>query len=82
MIGLTEVQLFCIVVFGISHLPFHIPLRFFMGLSSVEFAGQLRAGIPLSLNQVLVDLSVCRCQIQQGRRAEAHYQRNLVSHIT
>ncbi len=33
---------------------FTIPHRFSMGLRSGEFAGQLRTGIPWSLNQVLV----------------------------
>ncbi len=38
---------------------FPIPHRFSMGLRSGEFAGQLRTGIPWSLNQVLVALALC-----------------------
>ncbi len=38
---------------------FTIPHRFSMGLRSGEFAGQLRTGIPWSLNQVLVALALC-----------------------
>ncbi len=38
---------------------FTIPHRFSIGLRSGEFAGQLRTGIPWSLNQVLVALALC-----------------------
>ncbi len=38
---------------------FTIPHRFSMGLRSGELAGQLRTGIPWSLNQVLVALALC-----------------------
>ncbi len=38
---------------------FTIPHTFSMGLRSGEFAGQLRTGIPWSLNQVLVALALC-----------------------
>ncbi len=38
---------------------FTIPHRLSMGLRSGEFAGQLRTGIPWSLNQVLVALALC-----------------------
>ncbi len=38
---------------------FTIHHRFSMGLRSGEFAGQLRTGIPWSLNQVLVALALC-----------------------
>ncbi len=37
---------------------FTIPHRFSMGLRSGEFAGQLRTGIPWSLNQVLVNIYI------------------------
>ena len=40
-------------------LLFTIPHRFSMGLRSGEFAGQLRTGIPWSLNRVLVALALC-----------------------
>ncbi len=43
---------YCIFLVTISH-------RFSMGLRSGEFAGQLRTGIPWSLNQVLVALALC-----------------------
>ncbi len=55
----SGLQLFCIVGSGISHLLFTLPHRFSMGLRSGEFAGQLRTGIPWSLNQVLVALALC-----------------------
>ncbi len=54
----SGLQLFCIVGSGISHLPLH-NTPFSMGLRSGEFAGQLRTGIPWSLNQVLVALALC-----------------------
>ena len=54
----SGLQLFCIVGSGISHLPLHNTPYIFMGLRSGEFAGQLRTGIPWSLNRVLVALAL------------------------
>ncbi len=50
---------FCIVGLAYRIFLFTIPHRFSMGLRSGEFAGQLRTGIPWSLNQVLVALALC-----------------------
>ena len=64
--GVMETQVALIVAFSSSALLgltyriflFTIPHRFSMGLRSSEFAGQLRTGIPWSLNQVLVALAL------------------------
>ncbi len=70
--GVMRAQVALIVAFSSSALLglayriflFTIPHRFSMELRSGEFAGQLRTGIPWSLNQVLVALAtVCRCQV-------------------
>ncbi len=69
--GVMRAQVALIVAFSSSALLglayriflFTIPHRFSMGLWSGEFAGQLRTGIPWSLNQVLVALALCRCQV-------------------
>ncbi len=55
----SGLQLFCIVGLAYHIFLFTIPHRFSMGLRSGEFAGQLRTGIPWSLNQVLVALALC-----------------------
>ncbi len=60
--GVMRAQVALIVAFSSSALLglayriflFTIPHRFSMGLRSGEFAGQLRTGIPWSLNQVLL----------------------------
>ncbi len=65
--GFMRAQVALIVAFSSSALLglayriflFTIPPRFSMGLRSGEFAGQLRTGIPWSLNQVLVALALC-----------------------
>ncbi len=65
--GVMRAQVALIVAFSSSALLglayriflFTIPHRFSMGLRSGEFAGQLRTGIPWSLNQVLVALALC-----------------------
>ncbi len=65
--GVMRAQVALIVAFSSSallglayrHLLFTIPHRFSMGLRSGEFAGQLRTGIPWSLNQVLVAWPLC-----------------------
>ncbi len=65
--GVMRAQVALIVAFSSSALLglayriflFTIPHRFYMGLRSGEFAGQLRTGIPWSLNQVLVALALC-----------------------
>ncbi len=65
--GVMRAQVALIVAFSSSSLLglayriflFTIPHRFSMGLRSGEFAGQLRTGIPWSLNQVLVALALC-----------------------
>ncbi|MEQ2246117.1 hypothetical protein ILYODFUR_034919 [Ilyodon furcidens] len=62
--GVTKAQVVLTVAFDSSELLaygifFIIPHRFSMGLKSCEFAGQLRTGIPWSLNQVLVALALC-----------------------
>ncbi len=65
--GVMRAQVALIVAFSSSVLLglayriflFTIPHRFSMGLRSGEFAGQLRTGIPWSLNQVLVALALC-----------------------
>ncbi len=65
--GVMRAQVALIVAFSSSALLglayriflFTIPNRFSMGLRSGEFAGQLRTGIPWSLNQVLVALALC-----------------------
>ncbi len=66
-VGVMRAQVALIVAFSSSALLglayriflFTIPHRFSMGLRSGEFAGQLRTGIPWSLNQVLVALALC-----------------------
>ncbi len=65
--GVMRAQVALIVAFSSSALLglayriflFTIPHRFSMGLRSGEFAGQLRTGIPWSLNQLLVALALC-----------------------
>ncbi len=65
--GVMRAQVALIVAFSSSALfglayhifLFTIPHRFSMGLRSGKFAGQLRTGIPWSLNQVLVALALC-----------------------
>ena len=65
--GVMRAQVALIVAFSSSALLslayriflFTIPHRFSMGLRSGEFAGQLRTGIPWSLNQVLAALALC-----------------------
>ncbi len=65
--GVMRAQAALIVAFSSSALlglayrifRFTIPHRFSMGLRSGEFAGQLRTGMPWSLNQVLVALALC-----------------------
>ncbi len=65
--GVMRAQVALIVAFSSLHcwvwhiafFLFTIPHRFSMGLRSGEFAGQLRTGIPWSLNQVLVALALC-----------------------
>ncbi len=65
--GVMRAQVALIVAFSSSALLglayriflFTISHRFSMGLRSGEFAGQLRRGIPWSLNQVLVALALC-----------------------
>ncbi len=65
--GVMRAQVALIVAFsssallGLVSLIFllTIPHRFSMGLRSGEFTGQLRTGIPWSLNQVLVALALC-----------------------
>ncbi len=65
--GVMRAQVALIVAFSSSALLglayriflFTIPHRFSMGLRSGEFAGQLRTGIPWSLNRVLVALALC-----------------------
>ncbi len=65
--GVMRAQFALIVAFSSSALLglayriflFTIPHRFAMGLMSGEFAGQLRTGIPWSLNQILVVLALC-----------------------
>ncbi len=65
--GVMRAQVALIVAFSSSALLglayriflFTIHQRFSMGLRSGEFAGQLRTGIPWSLNQVLVALALC-----------------------
>ncbi len=65
--GVMRAQVALIVAFSSSALLglayriflFTILHRFSMGLRSGEFAGQLRTGIPWSLNQVLVALALC-----------------------
>ncbi len=65
--GVMRAQVALIVAFSSSALLglayhiflFTIPHRFSMGLRSGEIAGQLRTGIPWSLNQVLVALALC-----------------------
>ncbi len=65
--GVMRAQVALIVAFSSSALLglayriflFTIPHRFSMGLRSDEFAGQLRTGIPWSLNQILVALALC-----------------------
>ncbi len=65
--GVMRAQVALIVAFSSSALLglayriflFTMPHRFSMVLRSGEFAGQLRTGIPWSLNQVLVALALC-----------------------
>ncbi len=65
--GVMRAQVALIVAFSSSALLglayriflFTIPHRLFIGLRSGEFAGQLRTGIPWSLNQVLGALALC-----------------------
>ncbi len=69
--GVMRAQVALIVAFSSSALLglayriflFTIPHRFSMGLKSGEFAGQLRTGIPWSLNQVLVALALCASEV-------------------
>ncbi len=71
--GVMRAQVALIVAFSSSVLLglayriflFTIPHRFSMGLRSGEFAGQLRTGIPWSLNQVLVSLALCAENIRE-----------------